>query len=202
MVASERPARVTIRDPQVMRAMAHPARLAIVEYLTLGNEGTATECAEVCGLSPSATSYHLRALAKAGLVEEAPTRGDGRERVWRAAVGGYRIDGEAHDKAVMPAALALLDVVLERDDARARAFLGHAEDEPKEWYEAAAMVRLRLVMTAAELKELSAAVIALMRPFGLSERPDPPPGARSVAAAFRAIPAAEDIGKQPETDRA
>ena len=58
-----------------------------MEYLSDGHVATATECAEVCGLSPSATSYHLRALAKAGLVEEAPSRGDGRERVWRAARG-------------------------------------------------------------------------------------------------------------------
>jgi len=71
--------RATIRDPQAMRAMAHPARLAIMEFLSDGAGATATECAEVCGLSPSATSYHLRALARAGLVEEAPSRGDGRE---------------------------------------------------------------------------------------------------------------------------
>ncbi|WP_232075867.1 ArsR/SmtB family transcription factor [Phytohabitans suffuscus] len=38
----------------------------------------------MAGLSPSATSYHLRALARYGLVEQAPSRGDGRERVWRA----------------------------------------------------------------------------------------------------------------------
>src|SRR5262249_56777146 len=75
---------MTVSDPHVMRAMAHPARLAIMEFLGDGAVATATECAEVCGLSPSATSYHLRALAKVGLVEEAPSRGDGRERVWRA----------------------------------------------------------------------------------------------------------------------
>src|SRR5260221_7713240 len=78
---------MTVRDPEVMRALAHPARLAIMEYLGGGNVATATECAQVCGLSPSATSYHLRELAKAGLIEEAPSRGDGRERVWRESSG-------------------------------------------------------------------------------------------------------------------
>lgn len=83
--------RLEIRDPQVMRALAHPARLAILEHLMSGETGTATECAAVSGLSPSATSYHLRALAKVGLVEEAASRGDGRERVWRSGVAGLLV---------------------------------------------------------------------------------------------------------------
>src|SRR5215813_734299 len=101
-----------------MRAMAHPARLAIMEYLSDGTVATATECAEVCGLSPSATSYHLRALAKAGLVEEAPSRGDGRERVWRAVHTSLRIDAESHSPETLSAARALMEMVLARDDQR------------------------------------------------------------------------------------
>ena len=85
---------MTIRDPKVMRAMAHPARLAVLEYLAGGHAATATECAEVCGLSPSATSYHLRELAKAGLIDEAPSRGDGRERVWRSVFTGYQVGAD------------------------------------------------------------------------------------------------------------
>ena len=81
--------RTRITDPQVMRALAHPARIEIMEYLASTGAGvTATECAEIVGLSPSATSYHLRELAKYGLVEQAPSRGDGRERVWRSASAG------------------------------------------------------------------------------------------------------------------
>ena len=53
----------------MMRAMAHPARLSIMDYFLSGETGTATELAEVVGLSPSATSYHLRALGRAGFVE-------------------------------------------------------------------------------------------------------------------------------------
>jgi len=64
-----------ILDAAVMRAMAHPARLALLEHLRNSGPATATECAGVVGLSPSATSYHLRALARAGLVEGAPGRG-------------------------------------------------------------------------------------------------------------------------------
>src|SRR4029078_10155050 len=71
----------TLRDPRAMRALAHPARLAILERLSTDGPATATECAEVTGQSPSACSYHLRALAKWGLVAESDGR-DRRERRW------------------------------------------------------------------------------------------------------------------------
>ncbi len=188
---------LTIRDPKVMRAMAHPARLAILEYLTDGHEATATECAEVCGLSPSATSYHLRELAKVGLLEEAPSRGDGRERVWRAAVGGYQIEVEDPSPETFPAALALLDFILIRDDAQARRWFERAAEEPKEWFDAASMTRRQLVMTAAELTALFEAVNELMAPYGRAERKDPPPGARGGAALSRAFPPDNPPPKYP-----
>src|SRR4051794_8221064 len=84
---------VRVSDPQVMRALAHPARIEIVEHLSdTGQPVTATECAALVGLSPSATSYHLRELAKYGLVEQAPSRGDGRERLWRGTGTSVQID--------------------------------------------------------------------------------------------------------------
>src|SRR5512135_1184014 len=87
--------RTSTLDAAVMRAMAHPARLALLENLRNTGPATATECAGVVGLSPSATSYHLRALARAGLVEAAPGRGDGRERWWRVSAGRYEVSGVA-----------------------------------------------------------------------------------------------------------
>src|SRR5215813_7313093 len=76
-----------ITDPRALRALAHPARLAILQHLVLDGPATATECAEVAGLFPSACSYHLRALARYGFVEEDPSGGqDRRHRPWRARV--------------------------------------------------------------------------------------------------------------------
>ena len=42
---------VVVEDPRAIRALAHPARLAILEHLGTGVTATATECARVCGLS-------------------------------------------------------------------------------------------------------------------------------------------------------
>ena len=180
--------RATIRDPQVMRAMAHPARLAIMEYLSDGAVATATECAEVCGLSPSATSYHLRALARAGLVEEAPSRGDGRERVWRLAHTSLHIDAQTDSPESLTAARELMELVLARDDEKVAQWLDSAESEPKEWYDAAGLTRHQVFLTAAELTEIFKTVEKLLEPYGRIERPDPPEGARKVGVLFRAIP--------------
>src|SRR5262252_10554547 len=76
--------RVVLSDPRAIRALAHPARLAIIEALAPGEELTATELAAVTELSPSATSYHLKALAKWGILEAGQPRPDGRDRPWKA----------------------------------------------------------------------------------------------------------------------
>src|ERR1700721_4649308 len=75
-------------DPRSIRALAHPARLAIIDALATGNELTATQCAELTGLSPSATAYHLKFLERYGVAEPAPPRPDRRERPWRTT--GHR----------------------------------------------------------------------------------------------------------------
>jgi DNA-binding transcriptional ArsR family regulator len=184
--------RLNVSDPRVMRALAHPARLAIMEHLTsTGSAATATECAEVCGLSPSATSYHLRALAKWGLVAEAPSRGDGRERVWRATIHNYQIEAGAGASADARAAeKALVEVFLARDDELVRRWLERAHDEPREWYEAAAITETTLLITSDELVELNQELINVMRRYRRRARQDnPPEGARLVAAMFRTIPA-------------
>ena len=92
-------------DPRMMRALAHPARIAILQSLAFDGPATATECAQVADLSPSACSYHLRALARYGLVEEDPASApDARYRPWRARVIAMSIkDGPGQPAAVQAA---------------------------------------------------------------------------------------------------
>ena len=67
-VAKRNGKQVVLSDPRAIKALAHPARLAVIDELFAGRELTATECAQVAGLSLSAMSYHLRALEKWGIV--------------------------------------------------------------------------------------------------------------------------------------
>jgi DNA-binding transcriptional ArsR family regulator len=176
-------------DATVMRAMAHPARLALLEHLRNGGPATATECAGVVGLSPSATSYHLRALARAGLVEAAPGRGDGRERLWRITAGRYQVSGVADLAPEGREALrALTESLLAWDEVRVRRYLSRLDTEPGEWQDAAFFMDSTLQLTAGELTTLSQAVDALIAPYRTDRRPDRPPGTRPVSLSVRALP--------------
>ncbi|WP_239152382.1 ArsR/SmtB family transcription factor [Virgisporangium aurantiacum] len=189
-VADEAPKRAKISDPLVMRALAHPARLTILEELALGRAGTATEFAAVCGLTPSATSYHLRALARAGLVQEAPGRGDGRERVWQLVVsGGYEVEiRPGSDAETIKAEQELVLIWLARSEARVRNWVVRWPDEPREWYEAASLSETMIVATVDELRDLNRKVAALLQPYALSHRAEPPPESRMLAIGYRTVP--------------
>lgn len=183
------PGRAQIRDAATMRALAHPARIAILDRLFDGEPATATELAEVCGLSPSATSYHLRELAKANLIEQAPSRGDGRERVWRSHLQGLNIEAGPEGGAAEKAADRELSVMfLEIEDARARAWLARRDEEPYEWYTAATSADMQIQVTAEELRELNDEVFALFERYARSRRPDPPEGSRQVNVTYRSFP--------------
>ena len=90
--------KLTLTDPRAIRAIAHGARQQVIDELYSGSVLTATEAAQICGLSPSAMSYHLRALEKWGIVVRYEPSGDGRERPWRAGADDLsvgRIDGSS-----------------------------------------------------------------------------------------------------------
>jgi DNA-binding transcriptional ArsR family regulator len=173
-----------IADPRVMRALAHPARIEIVEYLNdTGAAVSATEVAGMVGLSPSATSYHLRELDKYGLVEQAPSRGDGRERLWRGKSHSLRIDPDLEEPGARAAGEALVDLYLHRDQARAVAWMARVTEEPPEWQDLGAIMGHRVLVTADELREINEKVRALVEPYTIRKRQaDPPAGARRVAS--------------------
>lgn len=180
---------LSVMDTAVMRAMAHPARLALLEHLRHGGPATATECAGVVSLSPSATSYHLRALARVGLVEAAPGRGDGRERLWRKTAGRYEVTSVADLAPEGREALrALLESLLAWDDARVRRYLTRLDAEPPEWQDAAFFMDSTLQVTAEELTEVGQAVYELLERYRKDRRADLPPGTRPVSLAIRALP--------------
>ncbi len=60
-----------VNDPAVMRALAHPLRWALLEALQHAGTLTATQAGEILGETPANCAFHLRTLAKYGLVEEA-----------------------------------------------------------------------------------------------------------------------------------
>ncbi|GAB3810729.1 ArsR/SmtB family transcription factor [Micromonospora zhanjiangensis] len=173
-----------------MRALAHPARIEIMEHLASTGEGvTATQCATLVGLSPSATSYHLRELARYGLIEQAPSRGDARERVWRSAVQGWSLGGDLAEPEARAAERGLIDVHLARDFARIRHWFVEQQDAPRPWQDASELSNQLLLLTAEELAQVNAAVRDVLAPYRRRDRlPDPPADARTVAVHYAAFP--------------
>ena len=176
-----------LSDPRLMRALAHPSRLALLELLREG-PATASECSPHVGESPSACSYHLRALAKWGLVEEVESN-DGRERRWRARVGRFRAStvSEPTTGPAYAASLLLRQASLERD-ARVLAEFFEEEDElPASWRDAAAFVSTSLRVSPKRLGELSERLLEVLDEFrDDSSEEDDDEGA--VHVVIRAIP--------------
>ena len=70
-------------DPKMVRAIAHPVRMALLEAMELRDcprRITATQASELLGESPANCAFHLRTLAKYGFLEEAGAAGAGSGR--------------------------------------------------------------------------------------------------------------------------
>lgn len=174
-----------LSDPKAMRALAHPARLTILNRLSTGVSVTATEVAETAGITPSAASYHLRMLAKYGFVEDAPPRGDGRERLWRSVHKELRIGVMPDDSPEVKDAKVLVMEAMRRDASEeARRALANIDQEPEEWRDATRFSRYRLRASAEELAQLYVEIEKLIEPYSAKTRSEEeaPEGARAAEA--------------------
>lgn len=171
--------RNTVTDPERIRALAHPIRLELLDFLKDTTEATATECAAHVRESVASCSFHLRMLEKYGYIERAERRG--REKPWRVrereVTFDARPDSEVPGSLLAVQELASLAVTREAD--RVSRFLSQAGDEPDEWVQASTVTTGSFWVTAEELAELSREIQDLLDRF--SERTDPaarPDGAR------------------------
>lgn len=144
--------RVVLTDPRAIRALAHPARQRIIDELYSGRVLTATECAALAGLTPSATSYHLRALERWGIAERADASTDGRERPWRAPASSLMISA--------PQGVAGRAVVQNNISRLQEQFDDLREDDP--WQDTATLNRSRLWLTRAETEALGKELLDLV----------------------------------------
>ena len=156
---------------------------------------TASQAAPHVGESASSCSFHMRQLAKWGLVEEAPG-GRGRERPWRATAFFTRWPNVAHDPELAAAADLLSAVVVERLFEQVMRWLAAKAADPPEWQEAADFGDTMLHLTADELAELGREMKALLGRYGerILDPTARPEGSRSVVAMFFTFPYHEGEG--------
>ncbi len=87
-------------DPRVLRAIAHPVRNRILAELEAVGPLRAADIARTVGLPANQASFHLRQLAKYGVVEAAPELArDRRDRVWRLVGDELIVDVAEIEKA-------------------------------------------------------------------------------------------------------
>lgn len=177
--------RLELTDPRAMRALAHPTRLALLEHLHVEGPATATRCGNALGESPSSCSYHLRALARWGLVEEAPG-GRGRERPWR--LRARSIDFSNAGSPEQEAAASLLGgELLRRNERTTREYLEREHELDSPWRSAATFSTGTLYLGVDELQALTARISSVLEEFW-REPGERAPDARRVDTIFRALP--------------
>lgn len=170
-----------ITEPQALRALAHPVRLAILDRLQRHGPATATGLSPHVGATPSVVSWHLRHLATFGLVTDAEGTVSKRERWWRAAARGFRftLPDDAEGQA---AGRQLRGEMFARYAETPQQWLLH--EEPRldaEWRGLAGVADTRFVATPDELRELENAIEELLAPYVRRKDDETPPDdARTV----------------------
>lgn len=124
---------------EALRALAHPLRIQLLERLGVLECATASVLARDIGESSGATSYHLRQLARHGLIVEDTERGTAKERWWRRRPEGLTFLG--HELLASPhtrdAARLVIDEIHRGMAERLQHWLRSATtDWSREWIEA------------------------------------------------------------------
>ena len=182
---------IKLTDPSALRGYAHPLRMSLLGLLRREGPMTATRAAAALGDNVPNCSFHLRQLAKYGLVERVPGA-DARERPWQATAPSTAWDDDSDDPAMRAAADQLTTVVVGQHMRRAEAYLAMRAGEPAEWRRAAGVSDALLYCTPSELVELVGQIDALLERFD-ARRADPasrPEGSRAVQLVYLAMPLA------------
>ena len=153
-----------VDDVRVLRAIAHPVRNRILGELDAVGPLRAADVAARLGIPANQASFHLRQLAKYGLVEEDPEAArDRRDRVWRSVDSdGLMIDigrladvpgGAAATRVYLGAAAAeahrLVDAAYAGPDGSPRGVHSSTSDD-------------RLLLSSEEARQLREELVALL----------------------------------------
>ncbi|WP_117215576.1 winged helix-turn-helix domain-containing protein [Allorhizocola rhizosphaerae] len=179
---SEWPTR-EITDPRMLRALAHPVRIKLVNALVVHGPATATELADRIADTPANCSWHLRQLAKFGFIEEADDlETKGRNRPWRWVPVGNRWGEPGDSSELLSAGNELTNTVLGFELAERNAWDERRAAEPAQWQSAAFTMQSMAWLTADELDEIHQQIHALILRH-LDRLTDPstrPEGARPI----------------------
>lgn len=195
--SSEPPLPTVVRpDPRSLRALSHPLRLQLLGLLRADGPATASQLGVRTGQSSGATSYHLRQLAQYGFVTDDESRGNGRDRWWRAAHQSTQFDlppdADEESKALGEQYLRVVaDAYASRLDAAIAALPTLAADLGAGWEDGFNMSDQRLRLTRDEAVALIADLEQLTERYRRDDpetRADAPADAQRVVLQFSVLP--------------
>lgn len=181
-----------VLDGPVLKALAHPLRVQLLDILSQYGPQTASTIGKRIGESSGTTSYHLRQLARHGLVREVADRGSGRERWWERPRGALTLNttNAEQDPAAREAARQVnRHFVRGRAEALAAFTASDPSALPDGWADAVMISTLNAHFTAEQLAGLTRDMEAILREKLETYRSEPgTPGARPVQLHFNAFP--------------
>ena len=155
--------------PSVIAAIHHPLRRRLLDLLHVDGPATASRLAEATGELVGNISHHLKVLAAAGVIEEAPelakTR---RERWWKVAeTSGYSwsIADAKGDPAGELVAASAEDTNRAHHVAKVRQWFDMRYEFDESWVRSAYATERWLTLTPAQLDELSERIEDLVREY-------------------------------------
>lgn len=183
--------RYEVTDVEVLRVLSHPLRARILGALRLEGPATASQLGRRLGESSGSTSYHLRQLARFGLVEDVADQTSKRDRVWRACHALTSIDPQ---RFVGDAREDLLDefsaMQLSRLVGQAERWQQQRRAAAPAWVSAAGFSDAMVRLSPRACAELPDRLDALLRELEGSSRDEP--ATSWVSVFLGALPVADE----------
>ncbi|WP_424886942.1 helix-turn-helix domain-containing protein [Streptomyces sp. XH2] len=177
----------------------HPVRIALLDLLAEAGTLTSTQAAQRLGYSSGLCSFHLRQLARHGLIEEAPQT-DSRARPWRLRWGPLDRTGRTDrtDRTDRQAPEEFDTLARGLEDESYQHWLAHRDQAPAEWRHDESFSAV-VHLTPKEVTELAASIRGLLAGYRERERTPAarPAGAMAVAAVARLFPLLTDASVPP-----
>lgn len=185
-----------VKDPEVLRALAHPLRWRLYEAVWVHGPATATKLAELVGDTQANCSWHLRQLHRYGFIEPAEG-GKGRQRPWQMVRQTTNFDLSGTGDLSSPegvADTAMHEVMLDREVAALRHHWAAFRDDDPQWHDASMKTQTGGWLTAEELSAFSAEIKDVVRRHVIdrANRVDPeqrPEDCRAIRFVAWAVPA-------------
>ena len=175
--------RRVVGDASRWKAMSHPLRREMLRHLDEHGPATSTTLAEALGENTGTTSYHLRVLADAGVIEEVPGQTNG-----GTVVAGPPVDLREPDyDSLSPADRAALDEWRAPQIPREVELFNRYIREFRQHGPWAKSSRADAYYTAADLDAFMNDYIGLLNKHGHTAE-NAPPGARLIQLRMFFIP--------------